>query len=30
MREGKFPRSRVIGEGRTSEAVWLSDELPTG
>jgi predicted DNA-binding transcriptional regulator AlpA len=27
MREGRFPRSRVIGSGGSSKSVWLSSEI---
>ena len=27
MRSGKFPRSRVVGSGRSSKSVWLSSEI---
>jgi predicted DNA-binding transcriptional regulator AlpA len=27
MRQGRFPRSRVIGSGGSSKSVWLSSEI---
>jgi predicted DNA-binding transcriptional regulator AlpA len=27
MRQGRFPRSRVVGAGRSSKSVWLSNEV---